>query len=151
MKHFTLTLILNSTMDKVLMCEHNKFKQLNYIGGKIDPQETAMGATYRELSEETGIVDNDLSILTIFRHEIVTMVDDALRHEAYPDYNMFISIGVLKSDNIVLKKEKNPLVWIDITDMDSLLRKSHGDGNCYTYLKQGFKVLQEHGYEVPGI
>lgn len=142
MQKFTLTLVLNPDRTRVLMCNHRKFNKLNYIGGKIDEGENPLEASYRELEEETGIKRTDLvDELFIFRREIVMLYGAGRKlYNVYPDFDMYISIGVLKED-ITLKEEKNPLHWISIRDTDSLLN-ANGDGNCYTFLVEGLAVLE---------
>jgi len=52
--------VFNPAADKVLMCKRHKnpYKGLyNLVGGKIEPDEGGLSAAYRELKEETNIMD----------------------------------------------------------------------------------------------
>lgn len=147
MYKFTLSIVLNKDMTHVLMCKHQKFHKLNFIGGKIQENESVMEASMRELYEETGITESDIK-LTLFRHDVVELYGKAKQaHSVYPDFDMYITIGVLVN-NVELKEEKNPLVWVDIKDVNTFIH-ANGDGRCYTYLVQGLRLLQDEGYILP--
>lgn len=147
MYRFTLSIILNKEMTHALMCEHQKLGKLNFIGGKIQDDETVLDASFRELFEETGISSDDVN-LQVFRHEVVELYGKAKRPDSvYPDFDMYISIGVLNKE-VELKEEKNPLVWIDLKDASTFIY-ANGDGQCYTYLIQGVKLLKDYGYQLP--
>lgn len=130
---YTLTLVFNKNMDKVLMCYHNKFGKHNFIGGKVNYLEANDSASYRELFEETGITP-DLIDLKFVELETVSTSMSCLGI-----WSLYITTGVLKED-IELKPEKNDLLWVDVNDRDFLIQ-SYGQGNCYTYLKRSLYVL----------
>lgn len=140
MYKFTLTVLFNQDKSKVLMCEHKKFGKLNFIGGKIGPDESILEATLRELYEETGIKGEDTKGLMLFRHEVVELygIGKSL-YNVYPDFDMYITAGVLKHD-VELKSEKNPLLWVDVTDTETLLN-ANGDGHCYTFMREAMKIM----------
>lgn len=147
MYKYTLTLILNQDKTKVLMCDHQKLGKLNYVGGKIKPEESVMEASYRELFEETGIKGEDTNGLYVFRHEVLDVFRKKGGSSPYSDFDMYISMGVLKHD-VELKEEKNPLLWVDVNDIDTLIH-ANGYGQCYTYLVQGMEILEEFGDRWP--
>ena len=63
MQGYNLIVIFNEHADKMLMCKRRKnpYKGLsNFVGGKIEENENALEAAYRELEEETAITRNDI-------------------------------------------------------------------------------------------
>jgi 8-oxo-dGTP diphosphatase len=130
---FNLILVFNKDKSKVLMCEHKKQGALNFIGGKVEQNETILNSAYRELLEETGIHSNDIYLMA-FRHDDVTFYN-------FNGWNMYIFLGVLHKD-VKLVEEKNPLLWVDVNDTEKLLN-AYGDGNCYTYTKEALRIISE--------
>ena len=68
MKKYNVSVIFDKTEKKLLMCKREKdpFKgKLNFVGGKVEPNETEDEAAYRELYEETGISKNDISLTRV--------------------------------------------------------------------------------------
>lgn len=131
----TLTLVFNKDKTHVLLCNHLKYGGYNYIGGKIEELEDTFTASYRELFEETGI-SKDTVDLYFVRQETVVTTNTNL---AGGIWSMFITAGILKED-VNLIEEKNPLLWVPITDIDTFLYKCIGNGNCYVFLCEAMKV-----------
>lgn len=131
----TLTVIFDKDIKHVLMCHHAKQNMLNYIGGKIRDVEQPLDASYREVEEETGITRDDIELFFI-REE----------HVARPNtcWRLHVTTGILNKD-VTLIPEKNALQWVAIDDLDTILRKTFGNGNCYTYLVEALDVLQTRG------
>ena len=106
MQGFNVIWVFNPSKDKVLMCYRHKnpYKGLyNLVGGKIDKGEDGLAAAYRELQEETGIVDIKLKHLMNFTY----FIEGGCYLEAY--------FGKLDSETEVFGDEKE-LVWIDINE-----------------------------------
>ena len=131
---FTLSVIFNKDMDKVLMCRHKKQRALNFIGGKVESGENELAASYRELQEETGITKDDVS-LQFLRYESVTECGGGV-------WNMYITTGILNKD-VELRMETNPLVWVPIRDVSTIIESFH-PGSCYMYMMAAIKVLTRH-------
>lgn len=129
---YTLTLVINKTKDKVLMCRHKKQHMYNYIGGKVEPYESPWDASYRELEEETCIT-RDMIDLHYLRFESVDLLTSS--------WTMFITCGILYMDYEALFDFENPLEWVPFDDLDIILKKSYGDGNCYTFLMEALRTL----------
>ena len=58
MKTANLVVVLDKENISVLLCKRRKnpYKGLlNFVGGKLEPDEDSAAAAYRELREETGI------------------------------------------------------------------------------------------------
>ena len=65
MKKLNLIVIFNASLDKVLFCVRAKepYKGLyNFVGGKVEENESNDDAAYRELFEETGISNKDVEL-----------------------------------------------------------------------------------------
>lgn len=139
MNKYTLTLVFNKSLSKVLMCHHKNLGKDNYIGGKMQNSESWKDATYRELNEETGILKEDLKLYLV-RHEKVEMCPTI---EAYycSSWEMYISACIIE-DEYLLQEEKNKLFWIDVNDINTLL-SAYNHGNCYTYLLDAISVLKD--------
>ena len=62
---YNAIVVFNKETDKMLMCKrrHNPYKGLsNFVGGKIEENESGLDAAYRELEEETEITKNDITL-----------------------------------------------------------------------------------------
>ena len=118
MKKFNLIAVFDASLDKVLFCIRAKepYKgQYNFVGGKVEENESNDEAAYRELFEETGISSKDIELdhfmdLNYFKYE----------------NNLQVYYGILKHE-ITLKEEKNKLEWVTIND--ELLDNSKFAGN----------------------
>ena len=99
--------VFNKDKDKVLFCKRKKepFKdRLNFVGGKVEPGETSEDAAYRELQEETGITRRQIRLFRLM---------DLIYY--YQDFILEIYIGRLNED-VVLKEETNPLLWLPLDE-----------------------------------
>ena len=119
MKKYNVSVIFDKSGKKLLMCHRAKepFKgKLNFVGGKVEPNETEDDAAYRELFEETGISRDDISLTRVldFKYYLLNM-----ELEVYG--------GKLKKD-IMLKEEINKLLWVDRTE--NFCDSDRFAGNC---------------------
>ena len=99
--------VFNKDKDKVLFCKRKKepFKdRLNFVGGKVEPGETSEDAAYRELQEETGITRRQIRLYRLM---------DLTYY--YQDFILEIYVGRLNED-VVLKEETNPLLWLPLDE-----------------------------------
>ena len=138
MRKLNLIVVFNKDLDKALFCIRAKepYKGLyNFVGGKVEENETNEEAAYRELFEETGISNNDINI------------------EHFMDINYFkygnniqVFYGILKRE-VILVEEKNKLEWVTINE--ELLDNEKFAGNyniphiiaqIKTYLKNGTAI-----------
>ena len=118
MRKLNLVVVFNSNLNKVLFCIRAKdpYKGLyNFVGGKVEDDETNDEAAYRELFEETGISSKDIVLdhfmdLNYFKYE----------------NNIQVYYGILKHE-VTLVEEKNKLEWVNIDDR--LLDNSKFAGN----------------------
>lgn len=138
MRKLNLIVIFNEDLSKTLFCVRAKepYKGLyNFVGGKVEENETNEEAAYRELFEETGISNKDVKLdhfmdLNYFKYE----------------NNLQVYYGILKHE-VNLVEEKNKLEWVTIND--ELLDNSRFAGNyniphiikqIKVYLRNGTKI-----------
>lgn len=118
MKRFNLIVVFNKDLTKALFCIRAKepYKGLyNFVGGKVESNESNDEAAYRELFEETGISSNDIELdhfmdLNYFKYE----------------NNLQVYYGILKNE-VTLVEEKNKLEWVTINE--ELLNNDKFAGN----------------------
>lgn len=96
----------------------------NLVGGKIEPKEDGFEAAYRELEEETGINRTQI----ILNH----MMDFT-----YYNQNCYVEVyvGYLK-ENVVLREEAHPLVWMGLGEDFFDRNRFAGEGNIGHMLEQ---------------
>ena len=89
----------------------------NLVGGKIEKDNDGLNEAYRELGEETGITDKDISLVHFMNFE-------------YTIFNKSIEVyyGILNKE-IALVEEVNKLEWVDINDNFFDMTKYAGEGN----------------------
>lgn len=108
----------------------------NFVGGKVEPDESSMPAAYRELYEETGISRNQI---TLFPLMDITYYQRKFVLELY--------VGQLQ-DEVELIEEKNPLIWMPLTEDFADSGKYAGDKNIahiVTIALQCFSVENHKG------
>lgn len=120
MKKYNCILVLDCLSEKILFCRRAKppyQDMLNLVGGKIEKGEESEVAAYRELYEETGIHKGQI----LLRH-FMDMI--------YYDTDMLLEIYVGRlGQEVVLKEEKQELLWIDKTSDFFDGQVFAGDGN----------------------
>ena len=138
MRKLNLIVVFSTNLEKVLFCIRAKepYKGLyNFVGGKVEENESNEVAAYRELFEETGIGRNDIEL-------------DHFMDLNYFKYENSIQVfyGILKH-KVTLIEEKNKLEWVLIND--ELLNNEIFAGNyniphiirqIKTYLKNGTEI-----------
>ena len=138
MRKLNLIVVFNKNLDKVLFCIRAKepYKgKYNFVGGKVEKNESNDDAAYRELFEETGISNNDIVLehfmdLNYFKYE----------------NNLQVYYGILKHE-VTLIEEKNKLKWVTITD--ELLDNSKFAGNYnIPHIIRQIKVYLKNGTEI---
>lgn len=138
MRKLNLIVIFNEDLSKTLFCIRAKepYKGLyNFVGGKVEENETNEEAAYRELFEETGISNKDVKLdhfmdLNYFKYE----------------NNLQVYYGILKHE-VNLVEEKNKLEWVTIND--ELLDNSKFAGNYnIPHIIRQIKVYLKNGTEI---
>lgn len=135
MRKLNLIVVFNTDLEKVLFCIRSKepYKGLyNFVGGKVEKNETNDEAAYRELYEETGISNQDIELdhfmdLNYFKYE----------------NNIQVYYGILKHE-VTLVEEENKLEWLTIND--ELLDNSKFGGNYnIPHIIRQIKVYLKNG------
>lgn len=138
MKKFNLIVVFNKDLNKVLFCIRAKqpYKGMyNFVGGKVEKDETNDDAAYRELFEETGISSKDISLdhfmdLNYFKYE----------------NNLQVYYGVL-DHKVDLVEEKNKLEWVEINKELLDNQKFAGNYNIPHIIRQ-IKVYLQNGTDI---
>lgn len=127
MKKLNVILVYNKEADKILMCKREKepYKgKFNLVGGKVEENENELHAAYRELQEETGITNQDITLTHImnFQYKISEM-------------ELEFFAGKLNK-NVNLVEEVNKLYWVDKNENFFDIDKFAGEGNIGHMVKQ---------------
>lgn len=138
MKKFNLIVVFNKNLEKSLFCIRSKepYKGLyNFVGGKVEDNETDENAAYRELYEETGISKEFIKLehfmdLNYFKY----------------NNNLQVYYGIL-SNNIELVEEKNKLEWVKLDKELLNIEKFAGNYNIPHIIKQ-IKVYLKNENEI---
>ena len=138
MRKLNLIVVFSKDLKKALFCIRSKepYKGLyNFVGGKVEENESNEEAAYRELFEETEISRKDIELdyfmdINYFKYE----------------NNIQVFYGILKNE-VNLIEEKNKLEWLVIDD--ELLNNEKFAGNyniphiirqIQVYLKNGTRI-----------
>lgn len=120
MKNVNVIAVLNTSKNKVLMCNrrNNPYQGLlNLVGGKIEPNESSINAAYRELYEETSITEKDISLLHLMDFNYCLY-----------DIQLEVYFGVLNK-NVAVSGDENELEWIDVHENFFNANRFAGEGN----------------------
>ena len=127
MKKLNVIMVYNKEENKILMCKREKepYKgKFNLVGGKVEQNEDEMHAAYRELREETGITDKDITLTHIMNFQY-----------KMKDMELEVYAGKLNK-NVDLIEELNKLYWIDKNENFFDLEKYAGEGNIGHMVQQ---------------
>ena len=117
---YNCIVVFNKARDAVLFCKRVKdpYKGLyNFVGGKVEPGEDSEAAAYRELEEETGITRRQL--------QIYRLMDIRYYHQGF---DLELYVGQLE-DDVILKEETNPLIWLSLDENFTDKNKFAGEQN----------------------
>ena len=101
MTKYNLIMVLDKKEENILFCYRSTepYKgKYNLPGGKIDPGETHLESSYRELQEETGISKNEITLFPLM---------DYTWHPI--NMSMYVFVGKLKQD-VIIREELQPYV-----------------------------------------
>ena len=138
MRKLNLIVIFNEDLSKTLFCVRAKepYKGLyNFVGGKVEENESNDNAAYRELFEETGVSNKDI--------ELEHFMD--LNYFKYEN-NLQVYYGILEHE-VDLVEEKNKLEWVAINEKILDNSKFAGNYNIPHIIRQ-IKVYLENGTEI---
>ena len=127
MMKMNVIMVYDANEENLLMCKRakNPYKGLyNLVGGKVEENEDDLTSAYRELFEETGISNNDISL----RH-LMTF------YYALSNAELLVYVGKLTKD-ITLVEEVNKLLWMDVKSDFYNQKMFSGEGNIAHMLEQ---------------
>ena len=138
MRKLNLIVVFNEDLSEILFCIRAKepYKGLyNFVGGKVEENESSDDAAYRELFEETGISTKDIELdhfmdLNYFKYE----------------NNLQVYYGILKH-KVDLVEEKNKLEWVTINEKLLDNTKFAGNYNIPHIIRQ-IKVYLRSGTDI---
>ncbi|TMV46231.1 NUDIX domain-containing protein [Paenibacillus mesophilus] len=127
MQGYNVLMVYSKDLDRLLMCKRVKdpYKGLsNLVGGKIESGETGIQAAYRELLEETGITEEDISL-----HHIMDFT--------YYLQHCYVEVyaGKLKRD-VRVSGDENELYWSDLNQDFFDMTLFAGEGNIGHMIEQ---------------
>ena len=137
MKTANLVVVLDKENKFVLLCKirKNPYKGLiNFVGGKLEPDEDSAAAAYRELREETGITDADISLTHLMDLTYFTW-----------DLNLEVFFGWLNK-SVSLKEEVNELLWVDKEQNYFDMSHFAGEGNMGHIMEQIKQYEEEQAF-----
>ncbi len=117
---YNAIVVFNESADKMLMCKRrrNPYKGLsNFVGGKIEENETGLDAAYRELEEETSITKNDI---------ILSHLMDFTYH--FGNCYLEVYVGKLNKE-IAVSGDENDLYWSELDHNFFDATQYAGEGN----------------------
>ena len=120
MRRLNLLCVRSADGKRVLVCRRRKppfAGLLNFPGGKAEPGETGAQAAYRELREETGLTEADITLQHIMD---LTYYPEDMVLEVYT--------GCLIAERAVCGDE-NPLLWVSADEDFFDVTRFAGYGN----------------------
>lgn len=120
MKCMNIIAVVDHTGEKMLMCRRRKnpYKGMyNLVGGKIEPGEESCCAAYRELYEETGITEREISLIHFCDFTYYTF-----------DIRLEVFFGKLSAPFSV-HGDENELLWMNLHEDFFDLSRFAGEGN----------------------
>lgn len=117
-------LVLNRSLDKVLMVHHNIYNTWSWTGGHADGEKNTLKVAIKEAVEETGV--NDIFPLT---ENIVSLdilpVYGHIKKGKYVSAHIHLSISYVlianEEDTLVVKEDENSGVkWIKVSEIEKL-------------------------------
>lgn len=137
MKTANLVVVLDKENKSVLLCKRRKnpYKGLlNFVGGKLEPDEDSAAAAYRELREETGVTDADISLTHLMDLTYFTW-----------DLKLEVFFGWLNK-SVSLKEEVNELLWVDKEQNYFDMSHFAGEGNMGHIMEQIKRYEEEQAF-----
>lgn len=134
MKKLNIILVYDSKKENILMCKRKKepYKgKLNLVGGKVELGEDELEAAYRELREETGISEENITLNHLMNFQYYTQ-----------NKELEVYIGKLNKD-ITLIEEINELIWIPKNSNFYDLDKYAGEGNIWHIVHHANNYMKE--------
>ena len=120
MKRMNLIALFSPDEKQALFCLREKEPYrglLNFVGGKLEPEEDGLSGAYRELQEESGVTPDDITLTHLM--DFTYYMEDAIMEVYY---------GRLRHP-VVLREELNHLIWLDVAQDYADTTRFAGCGN----------------------
>ena len=110
--------ILNSTLDKMLMIHHKIYNTWTWTGGHADGDDDPLGTAVREAREETGIEKikwlsteaASIEVLPVFGHQ-----KNGLYVSTHLHFNVSFVLIAQETESLILnEKETNGIQWVPV-------------------------------------
>ena len=131
MKEFNLIVVIHPSREKILMCRRKKnpyLGKINFVGGRVEPNEDLLEAAYRELFEETSITKQDITLKHLM--DCTYYLSDCV---------IGVYAGKLKRE-VEVFGEENTLLWSSFNHNFFDMEKYAGIGNIGHILEE----VKEH-------
>lgn len=120
MRRMNVIIVYSPDRKQLLLCQRKKPPYqglLNFVGGKLEPGENGLDGAYRELSEETGITKEDISLKHLM--DFTYYMEDSMMEVYY---------GRLRRP-VAVRDEVNHLLWLNADEDFSDTARFAGCGN----------------------
>ncbi len=143
MPHMNCIVVFDKNKKFVLFCHRKKEPYsglLNFVGGKVEPGESSVDAAYRELEEETGIGHRQI--------RLYRLMDITYYHQQFV---LEMYVGKLE-DDVKLREEKNPLLWLPLTEDYTVRERFAGEQNIAHIINMALKYpISEKHEKITGV
>lgn len=115
-------LILNKSLDKMLMIHHNIYKTWAWTGGHADGDEDLLYIAIKEAKEETGVERFTVLINQLMSLDILPVYGHVKKGK-YVSTHLHLSAAYVliadENEKLIIKEDENSGVkWIDVHEID---------------------------------
>ena len=120
MQGYNLIIIYDKIIENVLVCKRSSppFQgKYNFIGGKIEKNENSIASAYREMTEESNISKENITLKCLMTLNYYSQ-----------NYYIDVYVGILNDNSLTIIEEKNKLYWLSLNNNFFDLNKFAGYG-----------------------
>jgi 8-oxo-dGTP pyrophosphatase MutT (NUDIX family) len=142
--HFTVSsIVVNSSMTKILFAHHNIYKSWGWLGGHNDGDPDLLNVAIKETQEETGVQNLTPYNTDIFMLDTIYVPNHIKNGKHISDHlhlnATYLLIANEKEALVVNEKENSGVKWFDI---ETVLEVVHEPRMIPIY-KKAFKKIKE--------
>jgi len=142
--HFTVSsIVVNSSMTKILFAHHNIYKSWGWLGGHNDGDPDLLNVAIKETQEETGVQNLTPYHTDIFMLDTIYVPNHIKNGKHISDHlhlnATYLLIANEKEALVVNEKENSGVKWFDI---ETVLEVVHEPRMIPIY-KKAFKKIKE--------